>query len=257
MKRRPSGFTLVELLVVIAIVVLLAAVMFPVFTAARERARQSTCASNLKQLGLATLQYTSDNDGFTPGAYSGRYPTNTTAPLGGWIYYSQYATDAPNQADFVPSMGSLYPYVRNADVYRCPDDPVGKATGDSYAINACVENPVDSESQYASGRALGTLANPTMTMLFGEENDDGIGSTSDGYLSLTTINTPSQTATQSVFLNFNFAQSTSDSVSDRHNSGTEVVFLDGHAAWWQTDSIHVDGLQTGVAPEYPGSTVCP
>src|SRR5687768_2269727 len=59
---KPKGFTLIELLVVIAIIALLAAILFPVFSRARENARRSNCQSNLKQIGLGILQYTQDYD---------------------------------------------------------------------------------------------------------------------------------------------------------------------------------------------------
>src|ERR1051326_5185091 len=65
------GFTLIELLVVIAIIAILAAILFPVFAQAREKARQSTCQSNFKQIGMAVMMYLQDNDEMFPlGAYN-------------------------------------------------------------------------------------------------------------------------------------------------------------------------------------------
>ncbi len=68
--RGKKGFTLIELLVVVAIIVLLAAILFPVFTMARDKARQSACSSNMKQLGLGILQYMQDYDGVYGGGYT-------------------------------------------------------------------------------------------------------------------------------------------------------------------------------------------
>ena len=94
-----KAFTLIELLVVIAIIAILAAILFPVFATAREKARQSTCTNNLKQLGIGLLQYVSDYD--------------DTFPISGYS---------------VPSTGSMgwrqmiYPYVKSTGVYACPDN---------------------------------------------------------------------------------------------------------------------------------------
>src|SRR5690554_3780891 len=96
MKR---GFTLIELLVVIAIIAILAAILFPVFARAREKARQTSCLSNLKQMGLATLMYAQD--------YDERYNLAYTSTAIGTLHW--------------PIL--LEPYHRNAEIYECPSDP--------------------------------------------------------------------------------------------------------------------------------------
>src|SRR6187455_2045598 len=89
---RNNGFTLLELLVVIAIIALLAAILFPVFARARENARRASCQSNLKQMGLATMQYVQDYDERYPLAIITRPTTGADVPPGGvwsngnWIW---------------------------------------------------------------------------------------------------------------------------------------------------------------------------
>src|SRR3954468_11388757 len=102
MRRRNQGFTLIELLVVIAIIAILAAILFPVFAQAREKARQSSCASNMKQLGLGILQYVQDFDEQFPigSATAGSVGIGYT---GGWAH-------------------PIIPYLKNVDVYKCPND---------------------------------------------------------------------------------------------------------------------------------------
>lgn len=109
-KQSKSGFTLIELLVVIVIIALLAAILFPVFAKARERARQTTCLSNIKQIGLALTQYQGDYD-----------ETNVSAFFG-----PATCKNHPNpEGSAVPCMSWLdviYPYVKNTNVYNCPDE---------------------------------------------------------------------------------------------------------------------------------------
>lgn len=238
MKSR--GFTLIELLVVLAIIAILAAIIFPVFAQAREKAREATCVSNLRQLSMGILQYTQDNDDVLPGAYQGDYGIDTThAKRGGWIYYVEFAEDNPKGKDFDPTLGSIYPYVKSTQVYVCPDDDAGQKTGDSYAINGCVDNPPDPVSFFATGKLLNKIANPSGMMLLSEEYDPLVGSTNDGYL------------------NLQYAPGFGDTVTNRHDNGLEVSFVDGHVKWYRDTEIHPLGLQTGIAPEVAGTTQCP
>lgn len=103
---RRSGFTLIELLVVISIVAILAAILFPVFSRARENARRSSCQSNLKQLGLATFQYIHDYDEQLLPAF--------LKPTGSPIYTFW-------------ALG-LEPYTKNTQIFRCPSDPNTQTT---------------------------------------------------------------------------------------------------------------------------------
>lgn len=101
-NRSTAAFTLIELLVVIAIIAILAAILFPVFAQAREKARQTSCLSNLKQIGLGTMMYVQDYDETYPmNIYLGFEPTPC-------VHISQVA---------------IMPYIKNMGVYTCPSDP--------------------------------------------------------------------------------------------------------------------------------------
>ncbi|MDX1931591.1 MAG: DUF1559 domain-containing protein [Capsulimonadales bacterium] len=115
--RVSSGFTLIELLVVIAIIAILAAILFPVFAQAREKARQATCTSNQKQLGLAFLMYATDYDGVFPCPGGGTNIQSGGNPQTGWIQGGSATVAA----------GGIFPYVRSSDrvssaanMYSCP-----------------------------------------------------------------------------------------------------------------------------------------
>jgi prepilin-type N-terminal cleavage/methylation domain-containing protein/prepilin-type processing-associated H-X9-DG protein len=104
-----EGFTLVELLVVIAVIAILAAILFPVFAVAREKARQAGCQSNLKQVGTAVQMYLQD--------YDGTYPTNP---------YPNHQPSPIQTLDFTPYYMKLFPYVRNYQLFVCPSRGNGK-----------------------------------------------------------------------------------------------------------------------------------
>ena len=112
-----SGFTLIELLVVIAIIAILAAILFPVFQKVRENARKASCQSNLKQIGLALIQYSQDNDERLCSAWIG-------TPFAGFN-----ASDPNPASPKYKWMDMVYPFVKSTGVFHCPDDSGGMTKG--------------------------------------------------------------------------------------------------------------------------------
>ncbi len=125
---KKSAFTLIELLVVIAIIAILAAILFPVFARARENARKTSCLSNMKQQGLAVMQYTQDYDEKFPLRNNGNNP-----------YQRIQATDASAPPNY---WEALAPYLKSTQVLQCPSDATNAANPDtsrqSYTLNGQV-----------------------------------------------------------------------------------------------------------------------
>lgn len=160
---RKQGFTLIELLVVIAIIAILAAILFPVFGRARENARRSSCQSNLKQIGLAIMQYTQDYDELYPSAVQNDW--------------------------FLTWAKTVQPYAKSTQVFMCPSDPdAGKGAPDSanpwqgvaisYAANAYhgYPGPTYSYTQLGpmgafgeAGLSLSKITRPTESILVAEK----------------------------------------------------------------------------------------
>jgi prepilin-type N-terminal cleavage/methylation domain-containing protein len=131
-SSKRKAFTLIEILVVIAIIALLAAIMFPVFSLAREKARTISCASNLKQLGVAVVMYVQDYDHYPRGLD----PSDKYAPE---IWESRpdviaFLTTTP----LLHSSEVMGPYVKNASVWKCPSD---NGFGQPEKISVMLNNP--------------------------------------------------------------------------------------------------------------------
>ncbi len=152
MNTQRKAFTLIELLVVIAIIAILAAILFPVFAQAREAAKQTADASNMRQLATAMVMYATDNDGGTP---TSMHDADGDVQIG-WVY-------------------NLAPYTSKVEELRVsPADPKGrertKLGATSYVINGYLSDLSDdadpSEIVEGMTRSLDGLARPTDTMLF-------------------------------------------------------------------------------------------
>ncbi len=220
-----KGFTLIELLVVIAIISLLAALVFPAFSRARENTRKTSCLNNQKQLATGFLQYTQDYDGILPSSTDGN-PGD--GQLGGWIFYQPFG-GAPGSFDV--SRGSLYPYLKNKQVYICPSDSAGQRSGLSYAVNGCLESSPTAApplNGIRTGRNVADFSNTSMWMLLGEESAS-TGSTDDGYL----------------WINNDWTA--------RHLQGNTLSFLDGHVKYIRVEN----GKLTPTNFQYAGGTSCP
>ena len=178
--QRKKGFTLIELLVVIAIIAILAAILFPVFAQAREKARATSCLSNEKQIGLAFVQYTQDFDEYYP----------STAQYGtGWLH-------------------TIYPYVKSYGVFQCPDDTFPLPTSYitlpadtikvSYTANSYIMSTNNGETYNIGGNdmgipyALAKLDAPSNSVLIyeGDANQDqnGTKGLGRGWFSLSAYN---------------------------------------------------------------------
>ena len=246
-----TGFTLIELLVVIAIIAILAAILFPVFAKAREKARQTTCASDEKQIALSFMQYVQDYDeAFPPAFVAEENPGGTYWPK------------------------RVYPYIKSAQVFTCPDDSgpntiqaslaaepnagTGTTTDyqfQSYGMNLDL-NTLNSAGTGATGIKLAALNYPSELCLVAEDfcqkvDGQNYGGYFAGYKKPTTpVGAPylggqpnlwysgSDTPVQ----NDVWANGTDNAAFvtpiARHSGGANIGYADGHVKWLTYAAIY-------------------
>ena len=197
------GFTLIELLVVIAIIAILASILFPVFARAREKARQSSCLSNLKQLDMAFQCYAQDYDEQLPSSFPGRLQDAPLPVTSAWISASATST-------WDPELGSIYPYVKNTQIYICPSRKSGSYTGCGYEM-----------SLLCSAVALGSIDDVSGTCLLSEADCDDGSTRVDPTTGLD-----------------------GGAGAICHNGGSNVAFADGHAKWLSIGNLSKASLYT-------------
>jgi len=243
-STKQKAFTLIELLVVIAIIAILAAILFPVFAAAREKARQTSCASNEKQLGLAFLQYVQDYDeGFI---YCGQ--RNTGLFPSGWA-------------------SKLYAYTKSTGVFTCPDDitpATATNTPISYIYNENLENDFEAQN-YSRPLYVAKLAAPSSTVLLFEGRGEAVNlnvpetvsvyadyqyysSPADG-----NIENPPYVTYDTGDLGGRSPESTSDANTPRHQIGSNFLACDGHVKFLRPEKV-----SSGITKGSPNQdTGCP
>ncbi|MCZ7599239.1 MAG: prepilin-type N-terminal cleavage/methylation domain-containing protein [Gammaproteobacteria bacterium] len=221
------GFTLIELLVVIAIIAILAAILFPVFAKAREKARQSSCSSNLKQLQIAFIQYRSDYDERTSPSW--QYANSND----GWVW-----------------LDNMDPYTKNDQLGDCPSTSrrlarnTARNIGGTGWLNvnrgtmdyACTTN-------YWGGTAGagGPAANHPMGRADGDVKD--IAGT------IVLLDWPGNFESASQYdVHANLLNGNAD--MERHNDGLNVAYYDGHVKWAQRTSLIETHTVGGVDVKY-------
>jgi prepilin-type N-terminal cleavage/methylation domain-containing protein len=203
MMRNRRGFTLIELLVVIAIIAMLAAILFPVFVTARDRARQSACLSNLRQLSSSMRLYADANNGKLP---------QVAPEYSGFTMVDWCGCPRVFSPDVDPSKGSLWPYTsKNRGIYRCAadigiraDHITGKPT--NYALSYAMNS-------YLKLRSIDSMKSATRILLLIHQ---GRGSIDNGDF---------------------LYQAAWDLPKSVHFGGTTLSYADGHARWASYNSL--------------------
>jgi prepilin-type N-terminal cleavage/methylation domain-containing protein/prepilin-type processing-associated H-X9-DG protein len=260
------GFTLIELLVVIAIIAILAAILFPVFAQAREKARQTACLSNQKQIGLAVQQYVQDNDGVFPHAVAGG-----GAPAGVTASYTDINSKGGTGTYTEHIFQQLHPYTKNWSIYLCPSDaspfPAFNAAGNqngsgappadsSYGYNAqLLQNLVGpsyqyrdslSESQLVSSASSYLIAETSSSMKFFGYRGSCSGLPSTGNPIPTRLDTVRFANATKAANDYSGSCTLSPDRSlftgkedskTRHTGGANIVYADGHAKWSKWSNV--------------------
>ncbi|MBC7287953.1 MAG: DUF1559 domain-containing protein [Armatimonadetes bacterium] len=201
-----TGFTLIELLVVIAIIAILAAILFPVFARAREKARQASCESNLKQISLAILMYAQDYDERLPD-HCGQKTANCWAV-------------------------SIYPYVKNAQLFACPSYGASNtmgiwrdyANGPSHSFNPPIPRSYG-WNLMIDCRKIAQIDRPAQVVMVADSDGRGWIAPMHSCIGFTDLGATAGCATKYA------------GMQDRHNEGMVLGFLDGHVKWYRGAAV--------------------
>lgn len=240
------GFTLIELLVVIAIIAILAAILFPVFSQAREKARQATCQSNLKQLASGALMYTQDYDERFMEIYrlheggnaaywpAGTYTNPATGQPYGWFTYPEAFKTAPNFGTPdgpTPNWGWLLAtaYLKNSQAFACPSGfrtawrPATSTDNAGYVYSNWI---ADRGTYLGQAASQAEIRRPAQTILFWDTGKANWAIEMQGWRSSSTDP-------------YNDCPHCYSDWRPQHSDGRNFAFCDGHVKWFRDDNIRL------------------
>jgi len=231
--RRTRGFTLIELLVVIAIIAILAAILFPVFAQAREKARQSGCLSNAKQIALGVHMYIQDYDENTPGGCYALYGCGESST--GMID----ETGRPSTTCCrYTALWPLKPYTKNEGIFVCPsitgwNDPTLRPQKGTYATNnLMMAGTTHPNGWHGWGASLASFEFPAEAVAYADSRNPWI----DGGISYY-LHCRIGRRTHCGWYSGTTCMGCTSDRTDWHTAGISQVYIDGHAKWSNMDRI--------------------
>lgn len=247
------GFTLIELLVVIAIIALLAAILFPVFSRARENAKRSSCLNNMKQIGLGMQQYIQDYDGYYPLQQGASIPQFMTT------------TFLPQRMNFLYQVA---PYVRNIQSYVCPSGTPFPDTGTlrptatdntSYVTNGVVMHIYDGSNFFQRAFHESVIGAQQIPGIIPRGPSEIVLLQEFAWETNSMLQRPRPNVIAANTYRYDFwhaggsysgvACPNGECLSDKHFDGGNILFCDGHAKW-RTFASLTSG-EFGLTPDEP------